>query len=525
MKRIIFLLALIMPLCGVSTLSISAQTTTVKNPWMWIDAPDPDIIRVDDYYYLVTTTMHVFPGAPIMRSKDLINWETVSYLFDEIHDTPRYDLEEGTVYGRGQWATTIRYNNGTFWALFVANDEPHKSMVFKTDDPAKGWTLHGRLPAYHDASLFFDDDGRVYVFWGSGDIQLVELEPDLSAEKAGGVRKKLELKGRPSGLHEGSRVVKHDGMYYLLCVSWPNTGRQQIAYRSNNIEGPYESKVILKSEFGGFGYVGQGTIVDGKHGEWYGVIFQDRNGIGRVLTLEPCNWIDGWPILGDANGKVPEEVVLDVIPDSEMAADGMRLYSGVSVSKDFQWNHNPIKEDIIRTDKQLTLTTSKIANTIYDARNTLTWRTWGPTCSDYICIDASKMKDGDRTGLAAFNGDSGVLSVKRDGNKWSLEFTEENVALSNGKKEITDVKKKVVETVALSKSKAKHIYLRFDGDFNPGKDIANFFYSFDGENWTQIGGNYKMIFDYRRLFMGTRYAAFYYPTKETGGTVTINYNY
>ena len=314
-------------------------------------------------------------------------------------------------------------------------------------------------------------------------------------------------------------------MYYLLCVSWPNTGRQQIAYRSNNIEGPYESKVILKSEFGGFGYVGQGTIVDGKHGEWYGVIFQDRNGIGRILTLEPCNWIDGWPILGDANGKVPEEVVLDEIPGSEMAADGMRLYSGVSVSKDFQWNHNPIKEDIIRTDKQLTLTTSKIANTIYDARNTLTWRTWGPTCSDYICIDASKMKDGDRTGLAAFNGDSGVLSVKRDGNKWSLEFTEENVALSNGKKEITDVKKKVVETVALSKSKAKHIYLRFDGDFNPGKDIANFFYSFDGENWTQIGGNYKMIFDYRRLFMGTRYAAFYYPTKETGGTVTINYNY
>ena len=156
---------------------------------MWIDAPDPDIIRVDDYYYLVTTTMHVFPGAPIMRSKDLINWETVSYLFDEIHDTPRYDLEEGTVYGRGQWATTIRYNNGTFWALFVANDEPHKSMVFKTDDPAKGWTLHGRLPAYHDASLFFDDDGRVYVFWGSGEIQLVELEPDLSAGKAGGVRK------------------------------------------------------------------------------------------------------------------------------------------------------------------------------------------------------------------------------------------------------------------------------------------------------------------------------------------------
>ena len=100
----------------------------VKNPFIWADAPDPDIIRVGEYYYLVTTTMHMFQGAPIMRSTDLVHWETVSYLFDEIKDTPRYDLKEGTVYGRGQWATTLRYHKGTFWALFVANDDPHKSM-------------------------------------------------------------------------------------------------------------------------------------------------------------------------------------------------------------------------------------------------------------------------------------------------------------------------------------------------------------------------------------------------------------
>ena len=148
----------------------SESKIQVKNPFIWADAPDPDIIRVGDYYYLVTTTMHLFPGAPIMRSTDLVHWETISYLFDEIKDTPRYDLKEGTVYGRGQWATTLRYHKGTFWALFVANDDPHKSMVFKTDDSAKGWKLHSRLPAYHDSSLFFDDDDRVYVFSGSGGI-------------------------------------------------------------------------------------------------------------------------------------------------------------------------------------------------------------------------------------------------------------------------------------------------------------------------------------------------------------------
>lgn len=502
---------------------MSAQTVQVKNPFIWADTPDPDIIRVGEYYYLVTTTMHLFPGAPIMRSTDLVHWETVSYLFDEIKDTPRYDLKEGTVYGRGQWATSLRYHNGTFWALFVANDDPHKSMVFKTDDPAKGWKLHSRLPAYHDSSLFFDDDGRVYVFWGSGDIHLVELTADLTAEKEGGIRKTLQLNGRPRGLHEGSRVVKHDGMYYLLCISWPNTGRQEIAYRSKNIEGPYDSKVILKSEFGGFPYAGQGTIVDGKHGEWYGVMFQDRGGVGRVLTIEPCSWIDGWPMLGtNGDGKIPETVTLDGNCECH------REPAYAVIEKDYQWNHNYIKEDIITETGSLSkpghsvaLRSSVLAHSIFDARNTITWRTWGPTCSDTICIDARKINDGDCTGFAAFNGDSGLLTIKREGSQYFLVMSEESVRLTNDTKTITDVEVKEVERIKLPKAKLGKVYLRIDGDFNPGRDIATFYYSLDGKTWTKIGSDYKMRFDYMRLFMGTRYAAFYYPTKQTGGQVTI----
>ena len=545
-------------LCCVMALSASAQpggqdeltlVTTqpqiqVKNPFIWADAPDPDIIRVGDYYYLVTTTMHLFPGAPIMRSTDLVHWETVSYLFDEIKDTPRYDLTDGTVYGRGQWATTLRYHKGTFWALFVANDDPHKSMVFKTDDPAKGWKLHSRLPAYHDSSLFFDDDDRVYVFSGSGDINLVELTPDLTGEKPGGIRKKLELHGRPQGLHEGSRFIKHDGMYYLLCIAWPNTGREEICYRSKNIEGPYDSKVILKSKFGGFNYAGQGTIVDGKHGEWYGVMFQDRGGVGRVLTVEPCSWIDGWPVLGtNGDGIIPETVTLD----GDCECHKTPQYA--VIEKDYQWNHNYIKDDIALLPKKgeslqfgqnlreegtfrtraipqaggVVLKTSVLCENIFNARNTLTWRTWGPTCSDTICIGASKMKDGDCAGFCAFNGDSGLLTIKRNGGQYSLTMSEESVKLSNGKKEITDVSVKEVETVKLPKGKVSKIYLRIDGEFNPGTDKANFYYSLDGKTFTKIGtADYHMRFDFSRLFMGTRYAAFYYATKQTGGQISVN---
>lgn len=500
------------------------KTIEVKNPFMWADCPDPDIIRVGDYYYLVTTTMHLFPGGPIMRSTDLVHWETVSYLFDEIKDTPRYDLQDGTVYGRGQWATSLRYHKGTFWALFVANDDPHKSMVFKTTDPAKGWKLHSRLPAYHDSSLFFDDDDRVYVFSGSGDIKLVELNADLTAEKAGGIRKTLQLNGRPQGLHEGSRVVKHDGMYYLLCIAWPRTGREEIAYRSKNIEGPYDSKVILKSDFGGFPLAGQGTIVDGKHGEWYGVMFQDRGGVGRVLTVEPCSWIDGWPVLGTkGDGKIPATVTLDGDCQCHQTADYAKI------EKDYQWNHNYISTDIVtetgkmsKPGRFVSLSTSVLAKSIFDARNTLTWRTWGPTCSDTICIDATKMKDGDRAGLAAFNGDSGILSIRREKGKYTLVMSEESVSLGDAKKDITGVEAKDVETVNLAKGKVNKVWLCIDGDFNPGRDTANFYYSLDGKNFTQIGTHdYKMRFDFRRFFMGTRYAAFYYPTTQVGGQVKV----
>ena len=522
MKKIASIFAI---LCTfIAMVTASAQGMRVKNPYMWTDAPDPDIIRVGEYYYLVTTTMHLFPGAPVMRSSDMVHWQTVSYLFDEIHDTSRYDMQEGTVYGRGQWATSLRYHEGTFWALFVANDEPHKSMVFRTDDPTKGWTLHSRLPAYHDASLFFDDDGRVYVFSGSGDIRLVELEPDLTAEKQGGMRKTLQLNGKPTGLHEGSRVVKHDGMYYLLCVSWPHTGRQEIAYRSRNIEGPYDSKIIMKSDFGGFPLAGQGTIVDGKHGEWYGIMFQDRGGVGRVLTIEPCSWIDGWPMLGTlADGKIPETMALDGYCECHKEAQH------AVIDKDYQWNHNYIKDDITTQSgcitmpgEWVTLHTSCIATSIYDARNTLTWRTWGATCSDTISIDARRMNDGDCTGLAAFNGDSGVLSIRREGKKTYLVFTEESVRLSDHTKAIINVERKETERVEIPYSRLKDIRLSMSGDFNTGRDIATFYYSIDGgKTYHPISTPYKMIFDYTRFFMGTRYAAFYYATKQTGGEVTI----
>jgi beta-xylosidase len=104
--------------------------------------------------------MHLMPGAPVMKSKDLVHWEIASYVFDSINDNSKYDLIDGSVYGRGQWASSIRYNKGKYWVLFSPNDQPYRSFIYSTTNPStEKWKLHTRMQHFHDASLFFDDDG------------------------------------------------------------------------------------------------------------------------------------------------------------------------------------------------------------------------------------------------------------------------------------------------------------------------------------------------------------------------------
>ncbi len=269
-KTIILLLAAALAAgCGTAKKTTRTQKTaytTFTNPMLWADVPDPDVTRKGDTFYLMSTTMHLMPGAPVMASKDLVHWEPVSYVFDTIDETPRYNMEGGTVYGRGQWATSIQYHDGMFWVYFSPNDEPWRSFIYKTTDPAKGWELHSRMRHFHDGDLLFDDDGRVYIFYGNGSV--CELEPDLSGVKEGGIDQKLfELDDEETGLHEGSRVVKHDGKYYLIIISSPGgKPRRQLCYRADKITGPWEKKIILEDNFAGFPYAAQGGIVEAEDG-------------------------------------------------------------------------------------------------------------------------------------------------------------------------------------------------------------------------------------------------------------------
>ena len=507
----------------------SPNKELIVNPMLWADVPDPDVIRVGDTFYMVSTTMHLMPGAPVMRSKDLKNWETVSYIFDRLTDSPKYDLQEGTVYGRGQWATSLKYHKGKFYALLAPNEAGHMgdTYIFTAEKAEGPWTQVSRMRHFHDCSLFFDDDDRVYVFYGTG--EMMELKPDLSDVIEGTHQQIFKRDAEETGLLEGSRMIKHNGKYYLLMISHvyaPGRHRREVCYRATNIHGPYEKRVILESDFGGMGYVGQGTIVDTEYGDWYGIIFQDRGGVGRLLTLSPVRWLDGWPMIGDEQGKVPATMRPLVSNQPEkgiVCSDG---FDDATLGLHWQWNHNPIDKAWSLNERPgyLRLKTGRVVDNIYLAPNTLTQRMEGPACSAYISIDLSHMKDGDCAGFAAFNSETGALMVKKTGKKLTLQMSELDVQLAERTKAVEKAEEKVIETIPLKQSK---IWLRIDADFRPGqrggRDAANFFYSLDGTQWTKIGTNdYRMRFDWRRFFMGTKFALFCYATKKIGGYVDID---
>jgi beta-xylosidase len=526
------LLTLLMLCTTLGTMAQQVTTDKIQNPMLWADVPDPDVIRVGDTFYLVSTTMHLMPGAPVMASKDLKNWETVGYIFDRLTDSPKYDLLEGTAYGRGQWATSLKYHKGKFYALLAPNEQGAMgdTYIFTADKAEGPWKIVSRMRHFHDCSLFFDDDDRVYVIYGTG--EMMELKPDLSDVIEGTHQKIFEREADETGLLEGSRMIKHRGKYYLLMISHvyaPGRHRREVCYRADDIHGPYEKQVILESEFGGFSYEAQGTIVDSPDGDWYGIIFQDRGGVGRVLTVMPCRWIDGWPMLGDEEGKVPARVRPLVSNQPETAIVKADDFSEPKLGLHWQWNHNPIDEAWSLTERPdyLRLKTNRVVPTLYLAPNTLTQRMEGPQCSGAVCLDLSKMKDGDCAGLAAFNSDSGVLTIKKQGKKLTLEMSEQTCSLTEREKAVEHYDEKVIERIELQQPT---IWLRIDADFRPqaehkggmpGADLATFYYSLDGQQWTRIGSDYKMSFDWRRFFMGTKFGIFCYATKKKGGYVDV----
>ena len=281
--------------------SIYAQEQKAQNPILFADVPDLSMIRVDDTYYMSSTTMHLSPGVPIMKSKDLVNWKLVNYAYDRLGEVDAMNLENGeSTYGRGSWASCIRYHKGTFY-VFTFSATTGKTHVFSTEDIENGpWKETSFEPSYHDLTVHFDDDGKVYMIWGAGKLMIAELENDLSGVKKGTERVLIENASAPAGDNimlgaEGSQLFKIDGKYYLFNITWPRGGmRTVLIHRADNINGPWEGRLALQDKG-----VAQGGLIDTPDGKWFSYLFRDYGAVGRIPYIVPVKWEDGWPILGE----------------------------------------------------------------------------------------------------------------------------------------------------------------------------------------------------------------------------------
>ncbi|QHW33613.1 glycosyl hydrolase 43 family protein [Paenibacillus rhizovicinus] len=493
--------------------------TRITNPILWADVPDIDIIRVESSFYMVSTSMHAMPGCPIMKSANLRDWEIVNYVFDTLEDNDAHNLVDGKgIYGQGSWASSLRYHNGTFYVCFSCNDM-QQFYIYRTQDIENGrWERNAIKGLLHDPALLFDA-GRVFVFSGNGDIHITELTTDLKAIQPEGICQLL-FEGERDGIGlriEGCHAYKLNGYYYLFFIDWPRTGngrRRQLCYRSKELLGPYEHKVIVDDDLGYRNKgVAQGGIVDTPAGEWHAFLFQDHDAVGRIPCVLPMIWESGWPVLGEG-GKVPEafETQLPESASKSIAISDEFEYAEDKLALNWQWNHNPDKQlwSVTTRPGYLRLMTGHLASSVVHARNTLTQRTEGPVCSGAAVLELNHMRPGDYAGLVALQNAYGTVGIQ-------VSYSGERYVVTGMNR--GDGGMETVERVPYEHSS---IQVKIAFDFRESRDLASFFYSVAGEEWTAIGRPLQMTYTLDH-FMGYRIGLFNYAEKEAGGFVDFDY--
>ena len=566
MKKILSIMIL-----ACAALGMQAQTPKFENPMIFADVPDLDIIRVDDTYYMVSTTMHFAPGCGIMKSKDLVNWEIVNYAYDELDEGDNFRLLNGkNEYSQGSWAANLRYDpyEKMFYMIMTCNTTG-KTYFYVTDDIENGKWHCSMTDKCYDPGLLFEDTGTKMVKYvlhpadtfSDNAMYLREMTVDkdwnVSVSERRMVLPYANLEKPARGLRaEGYHGYKIGEYYYIFMIQGCDGQRQEIVWRTKDLKnGPWESHMVFGGEMideqGNVvmqtNGIGQGGIVETPDGQWWCFLFKDYGSVGRMPVWLPMTWSeDGWPIVGNGTtDKLPQgknmttpfrielpaskgvTIVLNDEfktwkPAKSKSRFGARYEQCILGDKEhgwlkpvWQWNHIPDMKGWSLTERKgwLRLTTTSVVKSIREARNTLTQRAFGPTCTGEVLLDASGLKDGDCAGLAAFQNRYGFVGVKKENGKC---FVIMQRAMEKG-----DALGRVIARAELPNGMNK-VYLRTAMDFTNLTDKATFFFSIDGKQWQPIGDTLQMHYDWPD-FCGYRFALFYFSTQEAGGHADFDY--
>jgi alpha-N-arabinofuranosidase len=476
---------------------------TYTNPPLYADYPDPDIIRVGEDFYLVSTTFVNSPGLALLRSKDLVNWTTIGNVINRLEGDPRYDMTGGTLYRNGIFAPSIRYHQGTFYVAVQPNGTRQKLQIYQAQDPTGDWQLSQLDESAFDPALFFDDDGTPYVIWSGGwhpEIYLRQLSPHL--DRFAGERK--EIHNYP-GL-EGTHVVKR-GDYYYMFHSRPGQLAMYVS-RSKNLFGDWETKRVIDDRSGS-GH--QGAIVDLPNGAWYGFAMLDQGPIGRVTNISPITWENDWPVWGD-NNVIPHRAKKPIQGQPIAAQPVSAEFDEALLPPDWRWNHNP-------DDARWSLTERKgflrlrptLAPDFWNARNSLTHKGWGPRSCAVVTLDLSHLQPGDSAGLGMLGKSLVTLALERSADGQG------KLVLSSGVQSGAPVTPKASANVG----KTNVIQLALAMDYT--HDTGRCGYTLDGKSWTAIGEEFPLMWDWRTgTFQGQQYAVFCYNPQSSSGYVDID---
>ena len=476
-----------------------------SNPIIYADYPDPDVVRVGDTYYMISTAMHMFPGGQILRSYDLMHWEHCAYVYDILGETAHQRMDGGNIYGRGMWAASLKHDGEQFHVVFTSNDTKH-SYHYVADDAEGPWLQQEMDGFWYDPGLLFDDS-RVYVAHGNRTIRLTELTNDLSAHKEGGIDRIILQDSDDIMLGwEGSHLIKHDGWYYLFNIHWRQGGMRAMGcHRARTLTDDFVGGKFMELDLDDrFAGVAQGGPVQLHDDSWALLLFQDHGAVGRIPVVVPFRWVDGWPVVDE----VPK--VLD-LPTSRPEHIYAPLYTS-DVLRDgwsvlWQWNHEPHEELIDCDEDGLCITTDRLATNCTEAINTLTQRCFGPRCTAEVTVDARSLNIGDCAGLCALQGCFAQLGVTREEDGLTLTM----MIGTPGPAMRTPGPTKVLAKLSVQKD-----VLRLRADFDFDCDRVQLSY-LDDNAWQPVGEPHQLHY---RLdhFMGCRIGLFVYATKEAGGS-------
>ena len=486
---------------------------TYVNPVLPSDYSDIDCIRVGSDYYAISSTFQFSPGIIILHSKDLVNWTIAGHVVNDLNQiSPEMNWDKMNRYGKGIWAGGIRYHDNKFWVYFGTPDEGY--FMSSAKSISGPWEpLHTVLSAkgWDDCCPFWDDDGQGYLV-GSNYADAYKIHLFKLTADGRDIVKELDKVIHQSRGSEANKLYKINGWYYHFFSEVRPEGRAVMMERSKSIWGPYDEVKQLNHAEKQYYEPNQGGLVDTQNGDWY---FYTHHGSGdwsgRINSLLPVTWIDGWPIIGEVGadgvgrmkwtGKMPVKGTKTLTPHSSDE------FNESVLPPQWEWNYQPRADKWSFTQRPgwLRLMAFKPIepNNLLKAGNTLTQRVLRTRANQVIIkLDLAGMADGEITGLCHFNNPAhfATLGIKCSGSTKTLEYNTVGA-----------------DAIAGAVITLNMIWLRSTWGLD---GLSQYAYSTDGKTFTDFGTPYQLAWG---SYRGDRVGIFNINNNADAGYVDVDF--